>query len=70
MTEGGAMTEPERNDLLLRHCEARSAVAIHGNVRLPSWIASFLAMTERGRNDRGGRNDRAKSQPKAPFTPA
>jgi hypothetical protein len=53
MTEGGAMTEPGRNDPLLRHCEARSAVAIHGLVRLPSWIASYLAMTERGRNDRG-----------------
>jgi hypothetical protein len=48
------MTERGRNDLLLRHCEARSAVAIHGNVRLPSWIASFLAMTEGWRNDRAG----------------
>jgi hypothetical protein len=29
----------------LRHCEARSAVAIHVFVRRPQWIASFLAMT-------------------------
>jgi hypothetical protein len=28
----------------LRHCEARSAVAIHGPVPRPQWIASFLAM--------------------------
>ena len=38
----------------LSQCEARSAVAIQGLVRPPSWIASFLAMTERGRNDREG----------------
>jgi hypothetical protein len=29
----------------VRHCEARSAVAIHVFVRRPQWIASFLAMT-------------------------
>jgi hypothetical protein len=32
-----------------RHCEARSAVAIHVPVRAPQWIASFLAMTGQGR---------------------
>ena len=41
------MTQWGRNDPL-RHCEARSAVAIYAFVRPPSWIASFLAMTEQG----------------------
>ena len=31
----------------LRHCEARSAVAIHVPAPRPQWIASFLAMTQR-----------------------
>jgi hypothetical protein len=30
---------------MLRHCEARSAVAIHVLVRPPQWTGSFLAMT-------------------------
>ena len=38
----------------LRDCEARSAVAIHVPVLAPQWIASFLAMTGRGRNDTAG----------------
>ncbi len=38
----------------LRHCEARSAVAIQVPVPRPQWIASFLAMTGRGRNDGAG----------------
>jgi hypothetical protein len=43
---------------LLRHCEARSAAAIHAFARWPMvhhgrWIASFLAMTGLGCNDAG-----------------
>ena len=48
------MTGPGRNDDHFRHCEARSAVAIHVPVPRPQWIASFLAMTGPGRNDRTG----------------
>jgi hypothetical protein len=33
-----------------RHCEARSAVAIHVPEPMLQWIASFLAMTGRWRN--------------------
>ena len=32
---GGVMTGPGRNDDHFRHCEARSAVAIHAVVRPP-----------------------------------
>jgi hypothetical protein len=39
------MTGRRRNDRPFRHCEARSAVAIHVFMRRPKWIASFLAMT-------------------------
>jgi hypothetical protein len=45
------MTGQARNDRTFRHCEARSAVAIHVPVPRPQWIASFLAMTEWVRND-------------------
>ena len=45
------MTGQGRNDRPFRHCEARSAVAIHVPVPRPQWIASFLAMTRQGRND-------------------
>jgi hypothetical protein len=45
-----------------RHCEARSAVAIHVPVRAPQWIASFLAMTGQGRMTGPGPNDRAETQ--------
>ena len=38
----------------VRHCAARSAVAIQVPVPRPQWIASFLAMTGRGRNDGAG----------------
>jgi hypothetical protein len=44
------MTEWGRNDHPFRHCEARSAVAIYVPVPKPQWIASFLAMTRRGRS--------------------
>jgi hypothetical protein len=57
------MTQWARNDPL-RHCEAQPlaarsnatwrAVAIYAFVRRLSWIASFLAMTEQGRNDAVG----------------
>jgi hypothetical protein len=33
-----------RDGHLSRHCEARSAVAIHAVVQAPQWIASFLSM--------------------------
>jgi hypothetical protein len=49
-----AMTGRGRNDGPLRHCEARSAVAIHVPLPLPQWIASFLAMTGHARNDGAG----------------
>jgi hypothetical protein len=55
----GAMTGLGRHDRPSRHCEARSAVAIHVPVPRPQWIASFLAMTEQGRNDRLGAQTRA-----------
>jgi hypothetical protein len=48
------MTGRGRNDHPFRHCEARSAVAIHVPVPKPQWIASFLAMTKWGRNDKVG----------------
>jgi hypothetical protein len=51
------MTGRRRNDRPFRHCEARSAVAIHVPVPRPQWIASFLAMTEWECNDGAGRND-------------
>jgi hypothetical protein len=49
-----AMTGRWRNDGPLRHCEARSAVAIYVPEPMLQWIASFLAMTGRGRNDGAG----------------
>jgi hypothetical protein len=48
------MTRQGRNDRSFRHCEARSAVAIHVFMRRPQWIASFLAMTRQRRNDGAG----------------
>ena len=45
------MTGQGRNDRPFRHCEARSAVAIHVFMRRQQWIASFLAMTEWECND-------------------
>ena len=55
------MTGQGRNDRPFRHCEARSAVAIHVLAPRPQWIASCLAMTGQGRNDGAGRNDRTGS---------
>jgi hypothetical protein len=49
-----AMTGRWRNVGPLRHCESRSAVAIHVPEPMLQWIASFLAMTGQGRNDGAG----------------
>ena len=48
------MSGQGRSDTHLRHCEARSAVAIHVPVPRRQWIASFLAMPGQARNDGAG----------------
>ncbi len=55
------MTGRRRNDHPFRHCEARSAVAIHVPAPRSQWIASFLAMTGQGRMTGRGPNDRTGS---------
>ncbi len=44
-SRGDAPTPSLRGATPPRHCEARSAVAIHAFARQPQWTASFLAVT-------------------------